>query len=301
MKKFYFLILGLILLTFCKKADNNTIPALDGKILINGIQRNYIISIPSGLDNKLSIPLLFVFHGGGGDVKSAIAFGFNQIAEIEKFIVVYPIAFDDNWNDGRNATCIDQSQDDVKFIDELINAISKNYTINQTKIFASGVSNGGIFCNYLAFKLPNQISAIGAVVSSIAQPIYSDFTFPNAISAIIMNGTDDSRILYNGGSISGIACRGAVVAVESTVNKWVTLNECQTTPTITDIPDIDMTDGCKAIKYSYVGGKDNSQVIFIKIVGGGHSWPGIAGGDGNVCKDFNATQTIWEFFKQVNN
>lgn len=296
---------GLIILLFsasCRKGKENTAEPLDGTLTISGTTRTYQIYIPPSLDQTASVPLLFVFHGGGGGGSDAVVpLGFNMLADRDGFIVVYPDAYVDNWNDGRNATCIDQSQDDVAYVSALIDAVSQHYSINTSRIFACGVSNGGIFCHYLASRLSSRIKAIGAVISSMAEPVYPSFALSNPVSAIIMNGTDDPGILYGGGDVVGIPCRGRVVGAETTVNKWVSVNNCNTAPVITTIPDRVTTDGCTATQYTYSGGTAGARVTFIKIQGGGHTWPGTAAGSGtgNVCQDFSATQYVWDFFRAI--
>lgn len=286
----------------CRRDKQNGPVPLNGTLTVNGIQRTYQVYVPPSANVSTTLPLLFVFHGGGGGGSaSVVPLGFNALADRDQFIVVYPDAYNDNWNDGRNATCIDQSQDDVAYVNALIDAVSQHYSINTSKVFACGVSNGGIFCHYLAAKLSTRIKGIAAVIASIAEPVYPGFSVSSPVSALLINGTDDPGVLYNGGAIFGIPCRGRVAGAEATVNKWIAVNNCNTTPVVTAIPDRVPTDGCTATQYVYAGGTAGAKVTFIKIQGGGHTWPGTGGGTGtgNVCQDFSATQYVWDFFKQM--
>jgi polyhydroxybutyrate depolymerase len=302
MRNGLYVLLLCFLCTNCSKKKEESAPSLNGTMTVNGVQRTYQIHIPSSINRTSPVSLLFVFHGGGGGGSSSVVpLGFNTLADTEGFIVVYPDAYNDNWNDGRNATCIDQSQDDVAYVNALMDAVSRNYRINTSKIFACGVSNGGIFCHYLASKLSSRIRAIAAVIASIAEPVYPAYSISSPVSAMLINGTDDPAVMYNGGAIFGIPCRGRVVGAEATVNKWISITNCNTTPVVTAIPDRVPGDGCTATEYAYSGGTSGAKVTFIKIQGGGHTWPGTAGGSGtgNVCQDFSATQYVWNFFKSM--
>ncbi len=70
-------------------------------------------------------------------------------------------------------------------------------------------------------------------------------------------------------------------------------------PTIIEVTDIDITDGCTATHYEYGAGKASSVVEHYKIIGGGHSWPGAPINNNAITnRDFNASQEIWRFLRR---
>jgi polyhydroxybutyrate depolymerase len=88
------------------------------------------------------------------------------------------------------------------------------------------------------------------------------------------------------------------LSVDQTVSYWSEFNNCSKTDTIT-LPDADPGDGSTVEKYSYTDCDNNSNVIYYKVINGGHSWPGVYSPSwaGNTNQDFNASEEIWNFFK----
>ena len=230
----------------------------------------------------------------------------NEVADKEGFIVVYPNGIEKSWNDGRIAPKKPAKQEDVRFVSELIDYLADKYPVDKKRIFATGISNGGIFSIYLANQLSDKILAIAPVAASIPENLADNFTTKYPVSALFINGTDDKLIKYNGGPvISERSERGSIIAVEESIRKWVKINVCSEEVKTETIPDTDKKDNCHAIRYTYSGGKNNTEVVLIKIENGGHTWPGRKAYApkiliGNTCQDFQAEEVIWEFFKNLN-
>ncbi len=68
-------------------------------------QRTYHVHLPQAAQLGRMLPLVMVFHGGGGrGTGAARLYGFNQLADARGFAVVYPDGLDRRWNDGRGTT-----------------------------------------------------------------------------------------------------------------------------------------------------------------------------------------------------
>src|SRR6267378_4610274 len=113
------------------------------------------IFVPARLEE--SIPILFVFHGtqaaGHGAASIINLTHFDRIAEANHFIAIFPEAFDGNWNDVREnemAQSYLRDVDDIAFVDKILEKIKTEYPIDLHRIYATGFSNGAIFCHYLA-------------------------------------------------------------------------------------------------------------------------------------------------------
>ena len=126
------------------------------------------------------------------------------------------------------------------------------------------------------------------------------------VPIMIIFGDEDPLVPFNGGDISilGLSKRGKVIPVKESVNYWVSFNGCRTTPTISQIDNAD--DDTKAIKNDYLSDnsskKNNSEVIFWLIKGGGHTWPGglqylPEAIIGRTSQQINASEEIWKFFE----
>jgi polyhydroxybutyrate depolymerase len=185
-------------------------------------------------------------------------------------------------------------------IDEMVN----KYHADPKKVFITGISNGAIMSLFLAQELSTKIRATAAVCGSIPENYASTYHISNPVSVMVMNGTDDKLVNYYGGPVLfKNADRGAVIPTDTTIQKLLTQLKCHGQPEVYDFPDIDPRDGCNAIKYTFKNCEGNSEVVLIMIIGGGHTWPSAAQYDprlivGNVCRDFEATEEIWNFFKQ---
>src|SRR4030095_3865189 len=274
-------------------------------MMVDGIERVYIVHVPSGLNTGIAYPLILVLHGGGGNAKQMMKFSkFNKTADNESFIAVYPEGYRKNWSDGRIGDELPMARDDVKFISMMLDTIASKYSIDTGRIFATGISNGGFFSIYLAYKLSNRILAVAPVCAAIPENLKDKFTLTNPVSMMLINGTEDPLVKYEGGSVGfREGDRGKSISTDETINIWIKQIGCNNTPMEEKLPDINKEDDCKAVKYTYSGRVKGSEVVLIKIEGGGHTWPG--GMQylpklfvGTVCKDFNANDVICEFFKR---
>jgi polyhydroxybutyrate depolymerase len=302
MKKYFFLIL-------CLSALCDTYAQLQkGQIKINGMERNFLYALPSKVNQEQKIPLVLAFHGGGGQPKHMAELSkFHELVEKEPLMVVYPEGYKKNWNDGRIAPknhAFREGIDDVAFISQLIDRLVKDFPVDSKRIFATGMSNGGHLAIYLSLKLSDKILAVAPVCASIPINLEKEFaTLPKPISVMIINGTKDKLVKYEGGEVLS-AKRGEVIGTEEMVKIYVSQNTCQATPQTKEFPNVDKKDGCTATQFTYTNGKNDTEVILIKIEGGGHAW---AGGIqyfpklfvGNLCRDFDATEQIWRFFKST--
>jgi polyhydroxybutyrate depolymerase len=94
-------------------------------IIVDGLERTYLIHIPLSFDKTKQMPLVIALHGGGGSGIGMVALtlgGFNTLSEREGFIVVYPDGIENHWNDGRGLSryrAQRENIDDVGFISTL--------------------------------------------------------------------------------------------------------------------------------------------------------------------------------------
>ena len=192
-------------------------------IIINGIKREYIIYKPSSLLPGVKYPVVLDFHGGGGNAESTEkVFGFDNIASIKKFMVVYPEGINKGWNDGRKDGKQQHTADDVGFISQLTEKLTKEENADPARIYAAGISNGAFFSIYLAEKLPGKFKAIAAVCGNILEDNKDSFALHKAVSLLLINGTGDPIVKYEGGPIlSERAERGRSTSTDFTIRKWL--------------------------------------------------------------------------------
>ncbi|MCX6006361.1 MAG: dienelactone hydrolase family protein [Chloroflexi bacterium] len=276
-------------------------------ILVNGLQRSYLIHLPASYDKSRQWPLVIILHGGGGEAWNMNPLtGFNALADKEGFIVIYPDAYEHNWNDGRGAPSIKsqaQNIDDVSFISALIIRLEQDLSIDKKMIYATGISNGAIMSNRLGCELSDKIAAIAPVAGNIPEKTASTWSPSRAVSVLIINGTEDPLVPYNGGDVSFLSIkRGTVISVADTVKFWVTRDGCPGAPQMEQLPHINPADPTSTTVEKYTGCRDGTEVVLYRVNGGGHTWPGglqymSERFIGKTSRDFSATETIWQFFK----
>lgn len=276
---------------------------VDGSIEVGGLTRTYRVHVPPALPQDKPAPIVIVFHGGGGAGQGMDALsGFNALSDREGFLVAYPDGLYRNWNDGRDASVSRahrEKVDDLAFVAAMIDAIGKDHPIDPRRIFATGISNGGIFSHYLAANLSTRIAAIAPVAGGIADPFHERFRPEQPVSVLILQGTEDPLVPYHGGDIA--KGRGKIVDTDEAVRKWVERDACAKEPATDEIPDKDPKDGCRAKRATWSKGRDGTEVTLVTIEGGGHTWPGgfqylPERWIGRTCRDFDASEVIWEFF-----
>ncbi|HTQ39887.1 MAG TPA: PHB depolymerase family esterase, partial [Pirellulales bacterium] len=276
-------------------------------IEVGNRQRTYYLHVPENLSAEQPAPLVLVFHGGGGNALGMERYltDFSKLADQEHFLVAYPEGVDKSWNDGRgtpSTSAANENVDDLAFFMAMLETISKQHPVDPRRIFATGISNGAIFSHYLAANHADKIAAIAPVVGSIADPFYKQFKPSQPVSVLILQGTKDPLVPYDGGPVGQgkLGDRGKVIATDDAVKLWVQADGCQTQPVEDALPDSDPDDGCTVMRFTYGHGKNGTEVVLYKIEGGGHTWPG--GPQyfpqfliGPVCRDVDATQVIWDF------
>ena len=261
-------------------------------IMHDGLEREYILYIPSTYDGTEDIPLVFNFHGYTSNAQQQMFYGdFRAIADTANFLVVHPqgtidFAGQAHWNVGWGTSNVD----DVSFTSALIDSLAADYAIDLDRVYSTGMSNGGFMSYLLACQLSDKIAAVASVTGSMTATMLAECQTNPPVPAMQIHGTADGVVSYNGGAISE--------PIEDVVDYWVQQNNCSDQAGVIDIPDINTNDGCTAEQYVYSGGTNGAQVEFFKVTDGGHTWPGAAFNSGVTNQDFDASAEIWRFFSQ---
>ncbi len=269
-------------------------------IIVDGLKREFVTYIPQGIKFSDKSPVIISLHGRLGTASGQMRFAdFRPIADKERFIIVCPQGIDRSWNDGRGTPAFKKGINDVKFIDELITYILKTYNGDSTKVYVTGMSNGGFMSSRLACELNKRIAAIAVVGASMDK----DETYQPAkpMPVMYIQGTEDPLVPFAGGEMKKGA-GGSIYGHEAVLKKWASVDGCDNNPAVTTLPII-VNDGMSVIREVYSNPSNNLKVIGYTIVNGGHTWPG--GSQympkfviGPVTKNLNACDVIWEFFKQ---
>lgn len=278
-KRILLLFLLATLFNSCTKDNNIFAPSNRLTFNFNGQTREYILYKPANL--PANAPLVFVLHGYTQTAEWASTLKFNQIADTAQFVVCYPQARNNTWNN------YSHNSDDVEFLKALAQSLQTTHSLNPTKTFAAGFSQGGSMCNLLAIDASDVFKAVAPVAGYFEQNVWASTTTPLfKIPYFAIHGTNDPVIPIDG-SAGATGWQGGP-AIQTIVNYWKTQNNCSTTNTV------QFTTATTAY-YSTNG--SNKEVWYYIINGQGHVFPG----DPNASADvsgFNASIQIWKFFKK---
>ena len=183
----------------------------------------------------------------------------------------------------------------MAFIGKLLDDLGTVVKVDEKRVYACGMSNGGMMCYRLAAELSDRIAAIAPVAGTIA----IDESKPKRpVPVIHFHGTKDTFVPFEMGkdkTPSFMKLKG----VEESIQTWVKLNGCEEKPK-TDTLSKD-GDEMKVTRKTYGGGKEGAEVVLIVIEEGGHTWPGMtppAAFMGKSAMNISANDLMWEFFKK---
>src|SRR3990172_446539 len=143
-------------------------------VVHDGLARKYRVHVPAGYDPATPAPVLFALHGGGGNMDYQAndqRYGLISTSEREGFIAVFPNGYS-KWRSGRFATwnagaCCgdarDKNIDDLGFIRQVVDDVTRKLNVDRNRFFAAGMSNGGMMSYRLACELSDTFSAIAAI------------------------------------------------------------------------------------------------------------------------------------------
>ena len=277
--------------------------------------RSYSIYVPSTWQTNVSSPLLIALHGlSGWDLQLMDNTGFNNLAEANNFIVVYPNGTGEklgdrgirSWNGGKVGWCTSgncpPSQiskiDDVGYISKLIDDVSNRYLIDSKRVYLTGHSNGSQLTQRLACQLSNRITAVAVVAGHLAL----DTCNPDSpVSLLQIYGTEDTLNPENGGTakisfgIYSYAFNSEPVM--KSVQKIAAANGCSANYTENNnFLNKDLT------IYTWPGCKSGVVVSSMKILGASHAWMGHPAQSADSVKlsgepymKIDASKVIWAF------
>lgn len=171
------------------------------ELVVGTMTRSYKLHIPPTYDGTRATPLVLIFHGLGGDADDITKIsGMSKKADEAGFIVAYPNGTGSRnlmgFNAGeRRGSTAENRPDDVAFVRLLIDDVKKTAHIDSRRIFAAGISNGGMLCHRLAAEMPDQFAAI----ASISGPIAMKLSRPKrAVPILHFHGTADRVVPIEG-------------------------------------------------------------------------------------------------------
>jgi polyhydroxybutyrate depolymerase len=274
-----------------------------------GLERTYILHLPPQYDGHSPLPLVLAFHGGGGNARQLLeSSDLGARADRDGFILVAPNGtgrFREHlltWNVGFGfGYAMRHHIDDIGFVRQLLDTLESGLSIDRRRVFATGISNGGILCHFLAASLSSRIAAIAPIVGCVGgrkaenEPMIMPPRPASPVAVIAFNGALDKHIPYAGGRQLESVGRPVFVTSADTMHAfWERANHCEGPPDIED----HSADQYKVIAFSR--GCRGAEVVQYLILDQGHAWPG-----GKKPRFFadapsthvSADDVMWAFFK----
>lgn len=252
----------------------------------DGLEREYWLHVPAQRPDA-GAPLLFNFHGYTSNARQQA--GYSEMIEksdAEGFLAVHAEGTGNlqSWNAG---DCCGKGAsggvDDVGFALAMIERVSSALDVDASRIFTTGLSNGG----FLSHRLGCEQAGVFAAAGPVAGLVGIDGCAPaRPFPVIQFHGTEDQLVPYDGGGFSGYD------SVAETLEGWASRNGCESTRTVT-YQNGNVT--CER----WEGCPDGGDVELCTVDGGGHNWPG---GEpiplmGEMTEDISATDAMWTFFQ----
>ncbi len=280
---------------------------------VGDLDRKYIVHVPLGHDGGTPVPVVIMFHGGGGTARGAMReTGWTQKADREGFLAVFPEAtppdptqpsrFGPNgqaWNDGSGGFHAGEKNiSDVAFVAAMLDDLAARFPVDRRRIFATGFSNGASMTFRVGVELSSRIAAIAPFAGSLWQ---KEPKLERPVPLLYLTGDADPLNPIAGGIpklASGAPIRTAISRMKpparEMVATWARALDCRPEP-----EPAPASPGVTTLIYR--GDRDGAEARYTVIEGHGHIWPGgpsllPASMVGKASDKFNATEAIWAFF-----
>lgn len=279
-------------------------------VKVGGMARNYTVHVPRGFDGARALPVLLMFHGGGGSAKGAIdETSWGKKADEKGFFAVFPegltgdperpasfLQNPQHWNDGSGRGQGGRKQfDDVGFANAVIDDMLARFGVDPKRIYVTGFSNGASMTFRVGAELSRRIAAIAPVSGHLwLDEVHLDAPVP----LLYIIGTKDPLNPIEGGDARQPWGRRSQrkPPVRESLQRWARASGCGE-----EIKVVSEEDGVRTAR---VGGcKNGAEIVFVTVAGLGHVWPG--GKNhlpealvGPPSDKLDATTLIWSFLEK---
>jgi polyhydroxybutyrate depolymerase len=302
---------------------------------LDNVDRSYVVHLPKGYDDKQHYPVVILLHGMNQDSDDMERLTrFNELADKDSIIAVYPSALHGRWNFGIQQSPQQQYRrgpyrrpgygypgrypgggggypppqrepgernrpqqaDDVDFLNRMLDRLANKFAVDRARVYVTGLSDGGFMTLKVGCELADRVAAIGIVGAAMPKTMVCIPSRP--LPAVMMNGTDDPVVKYGGGT--GKNGRFATISAEDTAKQWAKYDRCAEKPAKSKVPAHGK--GSMETKVdTFTGCQQDAAVVLYSIKGGGNTWPGGEQYEsektiGKTSEDLDANSTLWSFF-----
>lgn len=271
---------------------------------VGGTERKYILSRPNAEGPR---PTILVLHGGGMSANHSLRTnGIEPLVEREKFVAVYPNALLREWNDGREARMKERGYaDDIAYMRALVKELVTTGIADPNRVYVTGASNGGMMSLRLICEAADLVAAAAPIIANLPTDIAANCKPSRPVPVLVMNGTADPLVPYNGGGVGFAGRRGNVMSTDETMARLRRFNGCPDSGNTMRLPDYDPGDGSTVTVISWTSCSSGAPVVLYRIDGGGHRIPHRKSNPmamvdrmlGKDNHDIDAPEVIWAFFR----
>lgn len=315
------------------------------KVTVDDLERNFLVRLPKGYDPQHHYPVVILLHGMNQDPEDMERLTrFNELADKNGIIAVYPFAVHGRWNIGVRAAERrpmsmrpgggrgrrgggypgggggyprggggypgggQQPQgrepseekraapaDDIAFFNQLLDQLATKFSVDSSRIYAAGLSEGGFMSMRLGCALGDRIAAIAVVGAAMPKTMICLPRRP--VPVVMINGTSDPVVPYGGGTEHNLSL--PTISVEDSAKAWGKIDRCEEKPEKSKLSAREKG-GMETKLDTYNGCQQGAQVVLYSLKGAGNTWPGgeqyeVEKTVGKTSQDMNANEVIWSF------
>lgn len=260
-----------------------------------GGRRFYTLRQPPSYQDGEPAPLFIGLHGAGDTgFDFAQRMGLDPVTDEAGFLAVYPDGVGNQWAPSCGCTDADIAGiNDLLFVNTLITHLAENLTVDTTRIYVAGFSQGGLLAESIGCVLAGRVAAVASVAATMHRGVASACRPAESMPILYVHGSEDAAFPYLGNT--------AFISAPSSAGWWAASNGCADDPQVAVLPDT-ASDGTVVTSESYDGCVGGAEVVFFGIDGGGHTWPGAPGPfpswTGLVSGNLDGGREIVSFFQR---
>jgi polyhydroxybutyrate depolymerase len=252
----------------CASPDGRDAAVRRDTVRVGTAARTYVLRLPTGVTTAPR-PLLLAFHGtgeSGREMQRATAL--DALARRDGFLVAYPDAAVGNWAEGCACSRADlEGINDTGFVRAVVEDVARRYSVDRTRVYATGFSQGGLFVQRLACQMADLVSAVASVAAPMSSRLAETCAPSAPVGILVVQGTLDDAYPYEGQRRGGRSLLGA----RETARLWRVLNGCVGDARAREWPDR-AADGTRVLEERWGGCRHGVEVLLYSIDGGRHAW-----------------------------
>jgi polyhydroxybutyrate depolymerase len=309
------------------------------KLVVDDVDRTFLVRLPKGYDKTQHYPVVILLHGMGQDAEDMERLTqFDQLADKDGIIAIYPGALHGRWNVGVQPQVRQQMgpgpgrrrygypgggypggggggypgggqqgqnrnpeekrpepADDISFFNQMLDEIGTKFSVDSSRIYTVGLSEGGFMSLRLGCALSDRFAAVAAVGAAFPKTMVCLQSRP--VPLVMIAGTSDPVVPYGGGREHNLDL--TTLSVEDSAKAWAKFDRCSEKPDKSKLEAHGK--GAMETKVDTYGGcQQNAAVVLYSVKGAGNTWPGgeqyeAENAIGKTSQDLNANETVWNF------